>query len=79
MHIVIVGAGAQGAPCTAILARQSQVSRIVLGTSKRSAAEAVRDRVGSDKVVAAQLDAKIRKRSRARSARPSARRPSSST
>jgi saccharopine dehydrogenase-like NADP-dependent oxidoreductase len=57
MNVVIVGAGAQGAPCTAILARQPGVDRILLGSSKLSAVEAVRDRVGSQKVQAALFDA----------------------
>jgi hypothetical protein len=33
-NILIVGAGAQGAPCAAILARQLGVGRILLGTQK---------------------------------------------
>ncbi len=57
MNILIVGAGAQGAPCAAVLARQPGVSRILLGTSKLAAAASVRDRLGSPKVAAAELDA----------------------
>lgn len=56
MNIAIIGAGAQGAPCTAILARQPAVRRILLGSSKLAAATTVRDRVG-DKVIAAAFDA----------------------
>lgn len=56
--MLIVGAGAQGAPCAAVLARQAGVSRILLGTSKLAAAASVRDRLGSPKVVAAELDAR---------------------
>lgn len=58
MNILIAGAGAQGAPCAAILARQNGVSRILLGTSKLAAAASVRDRLGSPKVVAAEFDAR---------------------
>src|ERR1041385_2192081 len=56
MNIAVIGAGAQGAPCTAILARQPAVRRILLGSSTLAAATTVRDRVG-DKVIAAQFDA----------------------
>jgi len=55
-NILVVGAGAQGAPCAAILARQAGVDRILLGSSKLAAAASVRDRIGSPKVIAAQLD-----------------------
>jgi saccharopine dehydrogenase-like NADP-dependent oxidoreductase len=58
MNILIVGAGAQGAPCAAILAKQPGVSHILLGASKARDAAAVRDRIGSPKVTAAQLDAR---------------------
>jgi saccharopine dehydrogenase-like NADP-dependent oxidoreductase len=57
VNIVIIGAGAQGAPCAAILARQTGVGRILLGSSTLAAAEAVRDRIGGDKVRAALLNA----------------------
>src|SRR5436190_3779362 len=55
-NILVVGAGAQGAPCAAILARQQGVDRVLLGSSKLAAAAAVRDRIGSPKVTAAQVD-----------------------
>ena len=57
-NILIVGAGAQGAPCAAILARQAGVNKILLGSSKLAAAAAVRDRIGSAKVAAAGCDAR---------------------
>ncbi|NOT32131.1 MAG: hypothetical protein HOP15_16915 [Planctomycetes bacterium] len=57
MNILIVGAGAQGAPCAAVLARQSGVRRILLGARKLTAAAAVRDRIGSPKVEAVAFDA----------------------
>ena len=57
-NILIVGAGAQGAPCAAVLARQAGVSRILLGTRKLADAVAIRDRIGSPKVVAAKVDAR---------------------
>lgn len=57
MNILIVGAGAQGAPCAAVLARQPAVRRILLGAKKLAAAAAVRDRIGSPKVVACAFDA----------------------
>jgi saccharopine dehydrogenase-like NADP-dependent oxidoreductase len=58
MNLLIVGAGAQGAPCAAVLARQPGVSRILLGSSKLAAAASVRDRLRSPKIVAAQFDAR---------------------
>ncbi len=58
MNILIVGAGAQGAPCAAILARQAGVNRILLGATKLAAAASVRDRIGSPKVVATSFDAR---------------------
>lgn len=57
-NILIVGAGAQGAPCAAILARQPGVGRVLLGSSKLADAASVRDRIGSPKVIAAQFDAR---------------------
>ena len=57
LNILIVGAGAQGAPCAAILARQPRVSGILLGTHTLADATSVRDRLGSPKVVAAEFDA----------------------
>jgi saccharopine dehydrogenase-like NADP-dependent oxidoreductase len=58
INILIVGAGAQGAPCAAILARQPGVRRILLGTRELADAASVRDRLGSPKVVAAEFDAR---------------------
>jgi len=57
-NILIVGAGAQGAPCVAILARQPGVARILIGTRELADAASVRDRVGSPKVAAAEFDAR---------------------
>ncbi len=56
-NILIVGAGAQGAPCAAVLAHQAGVDRILLGSSKLADAASVRDRIGSLKVEAAELNA----------------------
>jgi saccharopine dehydrogenase-like NADP-dependent oxidoreductase len=58
LNILIVGAGAQGAPCAAILARQPGVGRVLLGSHKLADAESVRDRLGSAKVAAAGFDAR---------------------
>src|ERR1041384_8144708 len=58
INILVVGAGAQGAPCVAILARQPAVSRILVGTRELADATSVRDRVASPKVVAAEFDAR---------------------
>ncbi len=58
INILIVGAGAQGAPCVAILARQPGVGRILLGTRDLADAASVRDRLGNPKVTAAAFDAR---------------------
>jgi saccharopine dehydrogenase-like NADP-dependent oxidoreductase len=58
INILIVGAGAQGAPCVAILARQPGVGRILLGTRELADAASVRDRLGNPKLVAAEFDAR---------------------
>jgi saccharopine dehydrogenase-like NADP-dependent oxidoreductase len=58
INILIVGAGAQGAPCVAILARQPGVGRILLGTRELADAASVRERLGNPKVVAAEFDAR---------------------
>jgi saccharopine dehydrogenase-like NADP-dependent oxidoreductase len=57
-NVLIVGAGAQGAPCASILARQPGVNRVLLGTRKLADAAAVRDRLASPKVTAAEIDAR---------------------
>jgi saccharopine dehydrogenase-like NADP-dependent oxidoreductase len=57
-NILIAGAGAQGAPCAAVLAHQPGVARVLLGTHKLADAVSVRDRLGSSKVVAAEFDAR---------------------
>src|SRR4051812_46667241 len=56
-NFLILGAGAQGAPCAAVLAHQSSVDRVLLGSTRLSSAASVRDRIGSPKVVAAEIDA----------------------
>jgi saccharopine dehydrogenase-like NADP-dependent oxidoreductase len=57
-NILIVGAGAQGAPCAAILARQPVVNGILLGAHRLAEVTSVRDRLGSPKVVPAEFDAR---------------------
>jgi saccharopine dehydrogenase-like NADP-dependent oxidoreductase len=57
-NILIVEAGAQGAPCAAILARQPGVGRILLGSHKLADAESVRVRLDSEKVAAVGFDAR---------------------
>ena len=55
--ILIVGAGAQGGPCTSILARDLDVSEIVLADIDLTLANKVKDKVKSDKVRTVALDA----------------------
>lgn len=55
--VLIVGAGAQGGPCASILARDEDVSEIVLGDIDLELAKKVKDKVKSDKINAIRLDA----------------------
>ena len=57
-NILVVGAGAQGAPCAAILARQPEVERVLLGAHKLGDAASLCERLGSPKMTAAQFDAR---------------------
>lgn len=57
MKVLIVGAGGQGAPCASILARDNDVSSIVLGDIDLDLANRVKARIGSDKITAVRLDA----------------------
>jgi saccharopine dehydrogenase-like NADP-dependent oxidoreductase len=57
MEVLIVGAGGQGAPCASILARDVNISRIVLGDINLDLANRVKDRIGSGKITAVKLDA----------------------
>lgn len=54
---LIVGAGAQGGPCASILARDKDVSEIVLGDIDVELAKKVSQKIGSDKITASKLDA----------------------
>lgn len=55
--VLIVGAGVQGGPCASILARDENVSEIVLGDIDEELAQKARDKIGSDKIKAIKLDA----------------------
>jgi saccharopine dehydrogenase-like NADP-dependent oxidoreductase len=57
MKVLIVGAGAQGGPCASILARDKDVSKIVLGDINLGLADKVKNKVKSDKITAVKLDA----------------------
>lgn len=57
MQVLVVGAGAQGAPCTSILARDPSVSRIVLGDIDLELADRVQSKIGGDKITTVALDA----------------------
>ena len=48
--VLIVGAGAQGGPCASILARDKDVSEIVLGDIDLDLANKVKDKIKSDKI-----------------------------
>ena len=57
MKILIVGAGAQGGPCTSILARDKNISEIVLGDIDIDLANKVKGKIKSDKITATRVDA----------------------
>lgn len=57
MKFLIVGAGAQGAPCASILSRDPEVDQIILADINRELAERVKEKIKSDKITIARLDA----------------------
>jgi len=57
MKILVVGAGAQGGPCASILARDKNVSEIVLGDIDLDLANKVKEKIKSDKITATRIDA----------------------
>ena len=57
MKVLIVGAGAQGGPCASILARDKDVSEIVLADIDLDLVQKVKEKIKSDKVIAVRLDA----------------------
>ncbi len=56
-RVLIIGAGAQGAPCASILARDRDVSEIVLGDIDLGLANKVKEKIGSGKITTVKLDA----------------------
>jgi saccharopine dehydrogenase (NAD+, L-lysine-forming) len=55
--VLIVGAGAQGGPCASVLARDKDVSEIVLGDIDLDFANKVKAKIKSDKITATRVDA----------------------
>lgn len=55
--VVIIGAGAQGGPCTSILAREENIEEIVLADINLGLANQVKEKVESDKVATTKVDA----------------------
>jgi len=55
--VLIVGAGAQGGPCASILARDKDVSEIVLSDIDLDLAKKVSKKINSDKITVTKLDA----------------------
>jgi len=55
--VLVIGAGAQGGPCASILARDRDVSGIVLADINLELAKRVAKKVGSDKIAVLKLDA----------------------
>ena len=57
MKVLIVGAGGQGAPCASILARDKDVSEIVLGDIDLDLANKVKQKIKSAKITPVKVDA----------------------
>jgi saccharopine dehydrogenase (NAD+, L-lysine-forming) len=57
VKVLVVGAGAQGGPCAAILAREKNIAEIRLGDINYEVAKSVADKIASDKVQPIRLDA----------------------
>jgi len=57
MKVMVVGAGAQGGPCVSILARDRDVSKILLADIDMDLVRKVVEKVGSEKVEGVQVDA----------------------
>ena len=55
--VLVVGAGGQGGPCASILARDKDVSEIVLGDIDIELANKVKDKIKGDKITTVKLDA----------------------
>ncbi|MCD6599674.1 MAG: saccharopine dehydrogenase NADP-binding domain-containing protein, partial [Dehalococcoidia bacterium] len=55
--VLIVGAGAQGGPCASILARDKDVSEIVLGDIDLELANKVKQKIKSAKITPVKVDA----------------------
>jgi len=55
--VLIVGSGGQGGPCASILARDKDVTEIVLGDIDLELAKRVKSKIKSDKITAVKLDA----------------------
>jgi len=55
--ILVLGAGAQGGPCASILARDKDVSAIVLADINIDLANKVKDKIKSDKITTMEVDA----------------------
>ena len=57
MKVLLLGAGVQGGPCASILARDKDVSEIVLGDIDINLANKVKDKIKSDKINVVKVDA----------------------
>jgi len=55
--VLVVGAGGQGGPCASILARDKDVSEVILGDIDLDLANKVKNKINSDKITAIKLDA----------------------
>ena len=57
MRVLVIGAGGQGGPCASVLAKESDVSEIVLGDINFDVVQSVIKKIGSQKIKSIQLDA----------------------
>jgi saccharopine dehydrogenase-like NADP-dependent oxidoreductase len=57
MKVLVLGAGGQGGPCASILARDKEITEIVLADMDLAVAERVKAKVGGDKMKAIKVNA----------------------
>ena len=55
--VLIIGAGAQGGACASILSKRKNISNILLTDVDLDLAQKTIDKIGSDKIFAAKIDA----------------------
>lgn len=57
MKVLLLGAGGQGGPCASILARDSDITEVILADMDLTVAEKVKTKIGSNKIKAVKINA----------------------